>query len=108
METLLIFYYGNFQTHIYVGRIDRFFLPHDPASIMISSICLYSYPLTGEGNGNPPQCPCLENPRDGGAWWAAVYGVAQSQTRLKRLSSSSYFYLQWIILKQVPDIVLFN
>ena len=68
MKTLLIFYYGNFQTHIYVGRIDRFFLSHDPASIMISSICLYSYPLTGEGNGNPPHCPCLENPRDGGAW----------------------------------------
>ena len=44
---------------------------------------------TGEGNGNPLQCSCLENPRDGGAWWAAVYGVAKSQTRLKRLSSSS-------------------
>ena len=43
----------------------------------------------GEGNGNPLQCSCLENPRDGGAWWAAIYGVAQSQTRLKRLSSSS-------------------
>ena len=43
----------------------------------------------GEGNGNPLQCSSLENPRDGGAWWAAVYGVAQSQTRLKRLSSSS-------------------
>ena len=43
----------------------------------------------GEGNGNPLQCSCLENPRDGGAWWAAVYGVAQSQTRLKRHSSSS-------------------
>ena len=43
----------------------------------------------GEGNGNPLQCSCLENPRDGGAWWAAVYGVAQSQTRLKWLSSSS-------------------
>ena len=42
-----------------------------------------------EGNGNPLQCSCLENPRDGGAWWAAVYGVAQSRTRLKRLSSSS-------------------
>ena len=37
----------------------------------------------GEGNGNPLQCSCLENPRDGGAWWAAVYGVAQSQTQLK-------------------------
>ena len=43
----------------------------------------------GEGNGNPLQCSCLENPRDGGAWWAAIYGVAQSQTRLKGLRSSS-------------------
>ena len=43
----------------------------------------------GEGNGNPLQCSCLENPRDRGAWWAAVYGVSQSQTRLKWLSSSS-------------------
>ena len=43
----------------------------------------------GEGNGNLLQCSCLENPRDGGAWWAAVSGVAQSQTRLKRLRSSS-------------------
>ena len=43
----------------------------------------------GEGNGNPLQCSCLENPRDGWAWWAAVYGVAQSRTRLKQLSSSS-------------------
>ena len=40
-------------------------------------------------NGNPLQCSCLENPRDGGAWWAAVYGVAQSRTQLKWLSSSS-------------------
>ena len=39
--------------------------------------------LSREGNGNPLQCSCLENPRDGGAWWAAVYGVAQSWTRLK-------------------------
>ena len=43
----------------------------------------------GEGNGNPLQCSCLENPRDGQAWWAAIYGVAQSRTQLKRLSSSS-------------------
>ena len=43
----------------------------------------------GEGNGNPLQYSCLENPRDGKAWWATVYGVAQSLTRLKRLSSSS-------------------
>ena len=50
----------------------------------------------GEGNGNPLQCPCLENPRDGGAWWAAVYGVAQSRTRLKRLSSSSSESTNWL------------
>ena len=43
----------------------------------------------GEGNGNPLQCSCLENPRDGGAWWAAISGVAQNWTQLKRLSSSS-------------------
>ena len=49
----------------------------------------FSLSCTGEGNGNPLQCSCLENPRDAGAWWAAVYGVAQSRTRLKRLSSSS-------------------
>ena len=48
-----------------------------------------SLSCVGEGNGNLLQCSCLENPRDGGAWWAAVYGVAQSWTRLKRLSSSS-------------------
>ena len=49
----------------------------------------FSLSCIGEENGNPLQCSCLENPRDGGAWWAAVYGVAQSQTRLKRLSISS-------------------
>ena len=52
----------------------------------------FHFPLAciGEGNGNPLQCSCLENPRDGGAWWATIYRVAQSWTRLKRLSSSSY------------------
>ena len=49
----------------------------------------FSLSCIGEGNGNPLQCSCLENPRDGGAWWAAVYGVAQSRIRLKRLSSCS-------------------
>ena len=49
----------------------------------------FSLSCIGEGNGNPLQCSCLENPRDGGAWWAAIYGVAQSRTQLKRLSSSS-------------------
>ena len=56
---------------------------HDWAtSLSISLSCI------GEGNGNPLQCSCLENPGDGGAWWAAVYGVPQSRTRLKRLSSN--------------------
>ena len=49
----------------------------------------FSLSCIGEGNGNPLQCCCLENPRDGGAWWAAVYGVAQSRTRLKRLAAAA-------------------
>ena len=49
----------------------------------------FSLSCIREGNGNPLQCSCLENPRDGGAWWAAVYGVAQSRTQLKQLSRSS-------------------
>ena len=71
----------------------------------------FSLSCIGEGNGNPLQCSCLENPRDGGAWWAAVYGVAQSRTRLKWLSSSSYdlhiflhlftSFLKWKILRRI-------
>ena len=53
----------------------------------------FSLSCIGEGNGNPLQCSCLEDPRDGGAWWAAVYGVAQSRTRLKRLRSSSITFV---------------
>ena len=55
----------------------------------------FSLSCIGEGNGNPLQCSCLENPRDGGAWWAAVYGVAQSRTWLKWLSSSSSSSRVW-------------
>ena len=57
----------------------------------------------GEGNGNPLQCSCLENPRDGRAWWATVYGVAQSWTRLKRLNSRSSMYMglpRWLSGKE--------
>ena len=54
----------------------------------------------GEGNGNPLQCSCLENPRDAGAWWAAVCGVARNRTRLKRLSSSSSRMLRKHALQQ--------
>ena len=56
---------------------------HDWLHFHVSLSCI------GEGNGNPLQCSCLGNPRDGGAWWAAIYGVAQSRTRLKWLSISS-------------------
>ena len=51
----------------------------------------FSLSCIGEGNGNPLQCSCLKNPRGSGAWWAAVYGVTQSWTRLKQLSSSILF-----------------
>ena len=60
----------------------------------------FSLSCIGDGNGNPLQCSCLENPRDGGAWWVALYGVAQSRTRLKRLSSSN-FEVKWKLLNCV-------
>ena len=55
----------------------------------------FSLSCIGEGNGNLLQGSCLENPRDGGAWWAAIFGVAQGWTRLKRLSSSSSIGYLW-------------
>ena len=58
----------------------------------------FSLSCIGEGNGKPLQCSCLENPRDGGAWWAAVYGVAQSRTRLMQLSSSSSIIVLGMII----------
>ena len=64
----------------------------------------FSLSCIGEGNGNPLQCSCLENPRDAGAWWAAIYGVAQSRTRLRRLSSSS---LQQICSWTTPVVGVF-
>ena len=60
---------------------------HDWSDLAAAAVHVF-----GEGNGNPLQCSCLENPRDGGAWWAAVYGVAQSRTRLKQLSSAYTVY----------------
>ena len=76
----------------------------------------FSLSCIGEGNGNPLQCSCLENPRDGGAWWAAVYGVTQSRTRLKRRSSSSsssrkkdivlFFHYLTSFVKYVPILPL--
>ena len=66
------------------------------------SVVWHLYSIYGEGNGNPLQYSCLENPRDRGAWWAAICGVAQSWTWLKRLSSSSStpsIYLRLFLLK---------
>ena len=57
----------------------------------------FSLSCIGEGHGNALQCSCLENPRDGGAWWTAVYGVAQSRTQLKLLSNSSRDYLSHVL-----------
>ena len=65
----------------------------------------FSLSRIGEGNGNPLQCSCLENPRDGGAWWSAVYGVAQSRTRLKWLSSSSSSRI-WIQIQLAQNCLL--
>ena len=68
----------------------------------------------GAGNGNPLQCSCLENPRGGGAWWASIYGVAQSRTRLKRLSSSSssnvlpnLFIISLLLVRHLDSVTFF-
>ena len=67
----------------------------------------FSLSCIGEGNGNPLQCSCLENPRNGGAWWPAIYGVAQGQTQLKWLSSSSSSSINVKInLKIIKDYVI--
>ena len=66
----------------------------------------FSLSCIGEGNGNPLQCSCLENPRDGGAWWAAVYRVAQSWTRLKQLSSSMSFFSKVLMTLQSAALLL--
>ena len=72
---------------MYTLKLSTYFLKwnHILKTYWSTLLCYTS----GEGDGIPLQCSCLENPMDGGAWWAAVHGVAQSRTRLKRLSSSS-------------------
>ena len=70
----------------------------------------FSLSCIGEGNGNPLLCSCLENPRDGGACWAAIYEVAQSRTRLKRLSSSSsqgiaFLYLFFWVFSELAEVL---
>ena len=79
-----------FQVRLVLVRASELF-PENFLQVFLLFRVSFHFSLSciGGGNGNPLQCSCLENPRDGGAWWAAVYGVAQSRTRLKRLSSSS-------------------
>ena len=74
---------------------------HDWAT-SISLSCIW------QGNGNPLPCSCLENPRVGGAWWAAVYGVAQSRTRLKLLSSSSSSCFNVFLLVKLYDALIIS
>ena len=84
-------------------QLDNYYFPLFPhwKGSLIHMFLIHLHPThhngIGEGNGNPLQRSCLENPRDGGALWAAIYGVAQSQTRLKRLSSSSMIVLFLIL-----------
>ena len=68
----------------------------------------FSLSCIGEGNGNPLQRSCLENPRDRGAWWAAVYGVTQSRTRLKRLNSSSRYVLTSMCASEIAANIYFE
>ena len=76
----------DFQTHFHLFSL------YSKQNNLLKSNDGFKQPVCkqeGEGNGNPLQYSCLENPVDKGAWWAAVHGVAQSRTRLKRFSSSS-------------------
>ena len=90
------------MNHTNISFKHTIMYPTHNSSCLLVFLIYYLFPLShailfklfrtwskGEGNGNPLQCSCLENPRDGGAWWAVVSGVTQSQTRLKQLSSSS-------------------
>ena len=78
-----------------LGRTDEVLIVYTLSDTAEGLLFHFSLSRTGEGNGTPLQCSCLENPRDGGACWAAVYGVAQSWTRLKWLSSSSSSRPSW-------------
>ena len=75
--------------HHFLKRVDRIESSKEPRLSDFTFTFHFSLSCIGEGNGTPLQCSCLENPRDGGPWWAAIYGVTQSRTWLKWLSSNS-------------------
>ena len=79
--------------YLYMGFTDGEVVKNPPANARDTSLIPGSGRSSGEGHDNTFQYSWLENPRDGGAWWAAVSGVAQSWTRLKQLSSSSRLYI---------------
>ena len=83
-------FFGYFYDSLFILRLQQF-----DRMCLCAFFCVILH-VIGEGNGNPLQCSCLENPRDGGAWWAAVSGVAQSQTRPKWLSSSIAASCMWL------------
>ena len=94
LDHMVFLYSGFLRTSILFSKIPWMEEPgrlQSMGSLRVGHDWATSLSLSciGEGNGNPLQCSCLENPRDGGALWAAIYGVAKSQTRLKQLSSSS-------------------
>ena len=93
--------YDNKLVDIYFWRCH---FPETNAFFFFNS----SSTVRGEGNGNPLHSSCLENPTDGGAWWAAVYGVAKSQTQLKRLSSSSHCQNITLPFKSVVLVLFLN
>ena len=90
----------NFPQFIEIYTVKSFgIINKAEVNVFLELSCFFDDPMdVGDGNGNPLQCSCLENPRDRGAWWAAVSGVAQSRTRLKRLSSSGCWYFDlWFL-----------
>ena len=108
--------YGNlylYYLHLKICLHFRIFQYHEYVWSEVAQSCLTLCDRIdcslGEGNGTPLQYSCLENPMDGGAWWAAVYGVAQSWTWLKWLSSSSrLFATRWTLAYQVPPSMGFS
>ena len=94
--------YKIFVSQKHMINLRVFNLVPETMSITLTSI------NNGEGNGTPLQYSCLENPMDGGAWWAAISGVMQSRTRLRRLSSSSSSINKKIIMVQILVYVVFS